>query len=46
MAALRDLIYGQVEFVEKGHNAERALRLLEAMNDLTAKYQSLRRRID
>jgi hypothetical protein len=45
MAALRQLIYRQVELVEKGHNAERALRLLEMMNDLMANYQTLRRRI-
>ena len=46
MAALRQLIYRQVELVEKGHNAERALRLLETMNDLMANYQTLRRRMD
>ena len=47
MAALRPLIYRQVELVEKskGHSAERALKLLETMNDLMAKYQTLRRRI-
>jgi hypothetical protein len=45
MAALRQLIYRQVELVEKGHNAERALKLLETMNDLMANYQTLRRRI-
>jgi hypothetical protein len=47
MAALRQLIYRQVELVEKsqGHNAERALKLLATMNDLMAKYQTLRRRI-
>ena len=45
MAALRQLIYRQVELVEKdkskGHNAERALKLLETMNDLMANYQIL-----
>ncbi len=45
MAALRQLIYRQVELVEKGHNAERALRLLETMNDLMGNYQTLRRRM-
>ena len=47
MAALRQLIYRQVELVEKskGHSAESALKLLETMNDLMAKYQTLRRRI-
>jgi hypothetical protein len=45
MVALRQLIYRQVELVEKGHNAERTLRLLEAMNDLMRNYQTLRRRI-
>ena len=36
MAALRQLIYRQLELVEKskGHNAERALKLLATMNDL------------
>lgn len=42
MAVLRQLIYKQVELVEKGHNAERALRLLETMNDLMANYQTIR----
>jgi hypothetical protein len=46
MAALRQIIYRQVELVEKGHNAERALRLLGTMNDLMANYQTLRRRMD
>jgi hypothetical protein len=46
MAGLRQLIYRQVELVEKkGHNAKRALKLLETMNDLMANYQTLRRRI-
>ena len=44
MAALRELIYKQVELVEKskGHSAEQALKLLATMNDLMAKYQTLR----
>jgi len=47
MAALRQLIYRQVELVEKskGHSAESALKLLETMNDLMANYQTLRRKI-
>ena len=49
MAALRQRIYRQLELVEKekskGRNAERALRLLETLNDLMANYQTLRRRI-
>ncbi len=49
MAALRKLIYRQLELVEtdksKGRNAERALKLLATLNDLMANYQSLRRRI-
>ncbi len=45
MAALRQLIYRQVELVEQGHNAEQALKLLETMNDLMANYQTLRRRV-
>ena len=49
MAALRQLIYRQVELVEKdkskGRNAECALKLLETMNDLMANYQTLRRRM-
>jgi hypothetical protein len=49
MAALRKLIYRQLELVEtdksKGHNAERALKLLATLNDLMAKYQTLRRRV-
>jgi hypothetical protein len=45
MAALRQLIYKQLELVEKGHNAERALKLLGTMNDLMANYQTLRRRM-
>ena len=43
MVALRQLIYRQVESVEKGHDAERALRLLETLNDLMVNYQTLRR---
>ena len=45
MAALRQLIYRQVELVEKGHNAELALKLLATLNDLMANYQTLRQRI-
>jgi hypothetical protein len=45
MAALRQLIYRQVELVEKGHNAKRALRLLATMNDLMANYQTLHQKI-
>jgi hypothetical protein len=49
MAALTQLIYRQLELAEKekskGRNAERALKLLETMNDLMANYQILRRRI-
>ena len=45
MAALRQLIYRQVELAEKGHDAERTLRLLETMNDLMANYQTLSRRM-
>ncbi len=45
MAALRQLIYKQVELVEKGHNAAPTLKLLATMNDLMANYQTLRRRI-
>jgi len=45
MAALRQLIYGQVKLVEKGYNAGRTLRLLETMNDFMANYQTLRRRM-
>jgi hypothetical protein len=49
MAALRQLIYRQLEWVEKDkskdHNAERALKLLATLNDLMANYQTLRRRI-
>ena len=46
MVALRQLIYRQVESVEKGHDAERALRLLETLNDLMVNYQTLRRTMD
>ena len=45
MVALRQLIYRQLELVEKGQNAERALKLLATLNDLMANYQTLRRRI-
>src|SRR5262249_11857588 len=47
MTALRQLIYRQLELVEKSqcHNAERTLKLLATMNDLMANYQTLRRRI-
>jgi hypothetical protein len=49
MAALRKLIYRQLELVEKdkskGRNAGRALKLLATINDLMANYQRLRRRI-
>jgi hypothetical protein len=49
MAALRKLIYRQVELVDKdklkSHNAARTLKLLATMNDLMANYQTLRRRI-
>ena len=49
MAALRKLIYRQVELIEKdklkGHNAARTLKLLATMNDLMANYQTLRRRV-
>jgi hypothetical protein len=50
MAALRQLIYKQLELVEtdklKGHSPEHALKLLVTMNDLMANYQTLRRRIN
>jgi hypothetical protein len=47
MAVLRQLIYRQLELVEKskGHNAEGALKLLETMNDLMANYLTLHRRL-
>ncbi len=49
MAALRKLIYRQVELIEKdklkSHNAARTLKLLATMNDLMANYQTLRRRL-
>ena len=49
MAALRQLIYKQLELVEtdksKSRNPEQALKLLATMNDLMANYQTLRRRI-
>jgi hypothetical protein len=34
MAALRQLIYRQLELVEKGHDGEQALKQLATMNDL------------
>jgi len=49
MAALRQLIYRQLELVEtdksKGHNPEQALKLLVTLNDIMTNYQTLRRRI-
>jgi hypothetical protein len=49
MAALRKLIYRQLELVEtdksKSHNAGQALKLLATLNDLMANYQTLRQRI-
>jgi hypothetical protein len=49
MAALRKLIYRQVELVEKeklkGHKTAQTLKLLATMNDLMANYQRLRRKI-
>jgi uncharacterized membrane protein YccC len=49
MAALRQLIYKQLELVEtdksKSRNPEQPLKLLATMNDLMANYQTLRRRI-
>lgn len=49
MAQLRELTYRQVELVEKGNLkgqiVERAAKLLGLLNDLMAKYQTLRRRI-
>ena len=49
MAALRQLIYRQLEMAEKdqmkGHSVERALKQLATMNDLMANYQTLRRKI-
>jgi hypothetical protein len=49
MAELRELTYKQVELVEKGNLkgqiVERAAKLLALLNDLTANYQTLRRRI-
>ena len=48
MAALRQLIYRQLELVEtdrsKGHSAEQAFKLLATLNDLMANYQTLRLR--
>ena len=50
MAELRELSYRQVELVEKGNlkgrMVERAAKLLGLLNDLTANYQTLRRRIN
>jgi hypothetical protein len=49
MAELRQLIYRQVELVEKGklksHSVERVQNLLAMSNDLMANYQILRRRL-
>jgi hypothetical protein len=49
IAALRQLIYRQVELVEKSklksYDAERVQNLLATMNELMANYQTLRRRI-
>ncbi len=49
MAQLRELTYRQLELVEKGNLkgqiVERAAKLLGLLNDLMAKYQTLRRRI-
>ena len=49
MAALRQLIYRQVELVEKSklksHDAERVQNLLATLNDLMSDYQTLRRKI-
>ena len=50
MAELRKLTYRQVEMVEKGNlkgrMVERAAKVLGLLNDLTANYQTLRRRIN
>ena len=49
LAALRQLIYRQLELAEKdqmkGRSIDRALKELATMNDLMANYQTLRRRI-
>lgn len=49
MAALRKLVYKQLELLEKdkskGHNVERTLKLLATLNDLMTNYQGLRTRI-
>jgi hypothetical protein len=49
MAELRELTYRQVELVEKGNLkgqiVERAVKMLALLNDLTANYQTLRRKI-
>ena len=49
IAALRQLIYRQVELVEKSklksHDAERVQNLLATLNDLMSDYQTLRRKI-
>lgn len=49
IAALRQLIYRQVELVEKSklksHDAERVQNLLATMKELMVNYQTLRRRI-
>ena len=50
MAELRQLIYRQVELVEKGklksHDTERVQDLLAMLNDLMANYQILRWRLN
>jgi superfamily I DNA and/or RNA helicase len=50
IAELRQLIYRQVQLVEKdklkSHDAEPVQNLLAMLNDLTADYQTLRRRIN
>jgi hypothetical protein len=46
MAALRQLIYRQLELVETDRfNPEQALKLLVTLNDLMTNYQTLRRRV-
>jgi hypothetical protein len=49
MRTLRQLIYGQVELVEKSklknRDVEQVQNLLATMNELMANYQTLRRRI-
>jgi hypothetical protein len=50
IAEFRQLIYRQVEWVEKekfkSRDVERIQNLLAALNDLMARYQTLRRRIN